>query len=361
MAETTVSMGATVSPIPRSRQDKIEEQILDESLRIEFFTTELTLELVAQKLDNKEMYVPDYQRQFNWNQRTRSRFIESLLLRLPIPFLFFWEAEDAKLEIVDGSQRIRTIWSFLVDDMRLGDLDRLTTSSGVTFSDLPENVKRRFKNTTIRGIVMGRSADLEARRDLFNRINTSALQATPAEIRRGVNSGPFLELVMELSAEPAFKHIAPMTEIDENRRLDEELISRFFAYSGDLTDYRDNVREYIAQFTDKQNRSLIDDPRLYDSMRNDFRAAVKFVDRVFPYGVRKNPKGKKTYSARFEAIVVGSHLAIRQDPTLAKRKPDVTRWLNSDEFNEVVRTDAANVRSKLLARIHFVRNRLLES
>ena len=346
--------------ISEAKLDAILKQVDAESSTISYYTQDIPLELLKMRWSSDSMYIPEYQREYTWTPHQRARFIESLLLRLPIPFLFFWESENNRLEIVDGSQRIRTVVAFLSDQLKLSELDRLTETSGLIFSELPESTQRRLNNTTIRGVILDPHTEERSRRDLFDRINTSALRLMPAEVRRGTSDGPFLDLVIGLTKHQVFQDIAPMTPIDKSKRFDEELITRLFAYSDDLSDYRDNVLEFTRAYTERMNDAIKRDPGLKEKMRNEFEACVDFVKRSFPYGVRKTPKGKKTYSARFEAIMVGSMLAIKDDPNLLERVVDVTNWITSDDFDDVVTSDAANVKSKLQKRIGFVRQRLLE-
>ena len=105
-----------------------EAQIVELSKRIEFYPTEYSMELLAAKMSKGEFVVPTYQRAYTWEEDRKSRFIESLLLGLPIPYLFFWEMPNGKLEIVDGSQRLRSIEEFVLGDLRLGELDDLRLS-----------------------------------------------------------------------------------------------------------------------------------------------------------------------------------------------------------------------------------------
>src|SRR5262245_40910409 len=123
--------------ITEQQRDAAEDEIVEQSKRIDFYITEYSVELLAGKMKNGDFYVPAYQREFTWEPERSSRFIESLLLGLPIPFLFFWEMPDGRLEIVDGSQRLRTIQEFVLGDFRLGDLEALPTLSGFRFTDLP--------------------------------------------------------------------------------------------------------------------------------------------------------------------------------------------------------------------------------
>ena len=81
--------------------------------------------------------------------------------------------------------------------------------------------------------------------------------------------------------------------------------------------------------------------------------------RVFPDGFRRIPGGVATPRARFEAIAVGSWLALQQRPDMATETPDVTQWIASEEFKEIVGSDGANVTKRLRARLHYVRDRLL--
>ena len=95
------------------------------------------------KMENGDFYIPPYQREFTWEPSRKSRFIESLFIGLQIPFLFFWEMPDGNLEIVDGSQRLRTLQEFILGNLRLTELDWLPTLSHFTFADLPESRQKK--------------------------------------------------------------------------------------------------------------------------------------------------------------------------------------------------------------------------
>ena len=207
-----------------------EAQILEQNKRIEFYLTEYSIEILANKMQNGDFFVPAYQRADTWEPQRKSRFIESLLMGLPIPFLFFWEMKDGKLEIVDGSQRLRTIKEFILGDLKLGDLDVLTHCVGFSFSDLPEARQRKIRNRSIRGIILNEHADEQARFDMFDRINTGSKVANTAEVRRGALAGPFMKMVIELAKDKLFSKLAPVSDKLVKERMREELVTRFFAY-----------------------------------------------------------------------------------------------------------------------------------
>ena len=337
-----------------------EEQIVELSKRIDFYLTEYSVELLAGKMSKGEFVVPPYQRAYTWEEDRKSRFIESLLLGLPIPFLFFWEMPSGKLEIVDGSQRLRAIAEFVLGDLQLGELDSLTALSGFKFSDRPESRQRKVNNRSIRGIVLNEHADEQARFDMFERINTGSKIANKAEVRRGALAGPFMDLIVELAVAPNFESLAPVSKKGLDEREREELVARFFAYSDGLAGYKDRPSEFIFNYVKQSNVRVADDPALLGQYRARFTETMDFIERVFPHGFRRNDKGKATPRARFEAIAVGSRLALNERPALAQEAvADVLPWLTSEEFITVTGSDGANAIARLRERTGFVRDKLL--
>jgi len=349
--------------IPPKTQDEVaaaEAQILELSKKIDFYLTEYSVELLAAKMRNGDFFVPPYQRAYTWEHERKSRFIESLVIGLPIPFLFFWEMPDGKLEIIDGSQRLRSIEEFLLGDLRLGELDSVTDLSGFKYSDLPESRQRKVKNRSIRGIILNEHADEQARFDMFERINTGSKIANKAEVRRGALTGPFMDLIIDLAKVPNFIALAPVSKKELDEREHEELVARFFAYSDGLEEYNDRPSEFIFNYVKKLNARITEQPALVDQYRVRFTETLSFIEQVFPYGFRKKVTGKATPRARFEAIAIGSRLALDALPTLDRNVvPNVASWLSSIEFAKVTGSDGANVIARLRERTGFVRDRLL--
>jgi Protein of unknown function DUF262 len=337
-----------------------ESQILDHSKRIDFYLTEFSLELLANKMNAGEFEVPAYQREFTWEPERKSRFIESLLMGLPIPFLFFWESpQTGKLEIVDGSQRLRTIKEFFLGDLALGELEVLSHVTGFRFRDLPESRQRKLKNRSIRGVVLNEHADAAARFDFFERVNTGSKIANKAEVRRGALSGDFMDLVISLTQDQLFMNLAPVSADQLKKREREELVTRFFAYSDGLDDYQDQVSSFLFTYCKKMNKWFIDNPQDIESYRHRFIHTMEFVFRNFPLGFRRTAKGIVSPRSRFEAISIGSYLALQERPELANIEISVEKWLDSKKFKEVTGADGANAKGRLNGRINFVRDCLL--
>nr|VFJ47085.1 MAG: Protein of unknown function DUF262 [Candidatus Kentron sp. DK] len=337
-----------------------EAEIIAQSKRIDYYMTEYSVELLASKMRDGDFVVPSYQREFTWEPERKSRFIESLVMGLPIPFLFFWEMEDGKLEIVDGSQRLRTLEEFILGDLKLEELESIPGMSHFRFADFPASRQRKIKNRSIRGIILNEKADEQARFDMFDRINTSSKVANHAEVRRGALRGPFMNLVIELAALPDFVTLAPTSQKLSKERHHEELVIRFFAYGDGLEEYKDRPAEFIFNYAKHMNVEFEKTPSLAETYRQRFLEMIDFVQAVFPYGFRRTERGTASPRSRFEAIAIGSYLALKKNPQLADQKPNVAGWLDSDEFRKITGADGANAISRLQGRTGFVRDKLLE-
>ncbi|MFA0480169.1 DUF262 domain-containing protein [Vibrio splendidus] len=177
-------------------------------------------------------YIPDYQREFVWAEDRQSKFIESVIMGLPIPFLFGVQDPKGNTEILDGAQRMNTLRNFALDRLVLKDLTRLDLLNGLKFSDLPASQQLRFNDRSMRMVILPESVTKQSRLDMFERINTGSEDLKKAEIRKGSFSGPFYDFVCSLATDEQFNRLCPVSHKSALRGEREELILRFFAYSG---------------------------------------------------------------------------------------------------------------------------------
>ena len=349
-------------------KDAAEEAIGRLELSVRFIVTDYTVEFVADKVRSQEYYVPEYQREMIWDEAVQSRFIESVLIGLPIPFVFLWQDKDGRMEIVDGSQRMRTLRRFMDNELKLTKLELLPETNDFRYRDLSEARQRKFNARTLRGIVLENATTAATRTEMFARINTGGRSANDAEVRRGSLPGAFTDLVIECSGYEPFVQLTPISQRLINGREREELVVRFFCFletydaaQCDLPNWRDRPREYIFEFVETTNRAAEKDPNLIERLREEFGRMVAFVGAAFPHGFRKKANAGQVPRARYEAIAVGSGLALRQRSDLLDAPIRTVDWANDDEFLKVTTSDAANVRSKVVGRIEFVRRRLVRT
>ena len=364
-------------PKTPAETDAAEAQIRERQKDVDYQIREYPVEVVVHKhLEGREqglneIFVPDYQRDLVWPEEHQSRFIESLLIGLPIPYLFVADvgadSEDlsGRLEIVDGTQRIRTIARFLSDEFELQGLKKLTALNGFRFSDLPASRQRRFRRITLRLIELTEQADEETRVDMFDRINSSALGLNPMETRRGTHRGPFIKLVEELAADPRFATLAPISPARAKRFEREELVARFFAFCDGYEKFGTPevgkvVTDFIDAYSERMNKKMTAEGKGGGTeleLRVRWDSVMNFVGAHFPNGFTKSSGSKSTPRVRFDAIAVGSWLALNKEPGLVPQ--NVVDWLSSEEFREQTGSDAANNRERVIGRIEYVRDALL--
>lgn len=332
---------------------KAEEQINNLRKEVDYDTRDYTIDFLVQQYKDNEFYIPDeYQRQFIWDNQNKNRFIESILLGLPIPFMFFSDTDDGRCEIIDGAQRTCTLEEFINNDLTLSGLTKLTSLNNFTYSDLPDYYKRKFNKTTMRIIVLSDNTTVEIRKEIFNRINTTGIRANPSEVRRGSYAGPFMDFLKECTKNETFIQICPVSETNKKRYEDLELVLRFFAF----LNYSNKFKHRVDDFLDEYVESI---PTNFNkgAYKDEYERMLRFVDKYFENGFKKKSNSKSTPRVRFEAISVGVALALRKKPNLI---PKSTDWVNGEEFKIHTTTHASNSPKRVNGRIEFVRNKLLE-
>jgi hypothetical protein len=338
--------------------DKAENQIIEQQKIVDYEIREYPIEVLVQKYQNglsedtNEIFLPKYQRKFVWDEIKQSEFIESLMLGLPIPYLFTADVKEGRSEIVDGSQRIRTLVYFLNNELTLTGLKKLDALNDFKFKDLPLSRQRRFSKKTIRLIELTDKANIEVRKEIFSRINRTPAVLSDMEIRKGVYEGKFYNFIEKCAENGRFHILCPISTKREKREERGEMILRFFAYSENYQKFVHVVRDFLDEYINSKNIDGFDE----NLLDNDFENMLDFVEKYFPYGFKKDINNKSVPRVRFEAIAVGINLALKENPNL--KNPDLT-WLESDDFDEHTTSDAANNRLKLVGRIEFVRDKLL--
>jgi hypothetical protein len=344
--------------------DAAEDAIVAVSRQVKFTIAEYPISVYVERFDdevNGRFFVPEYQRKLAWKPQQQSEFIESLLVGLPIPFLFFYQTFDGRMEIVDGSQRMRAMRAFLKGGLRLTELVLVPELNGFSFDDLPKERRNKLEDVTIRTVVLDTTTDPSTRAEMFARINKSGTIANEAEIRRGSLPGLVTELIRNLAESENFKALTPMSQKSADQREREELITRFFAYlnnwdtpNGRFPDYRDRPKKFLYDYLKSANDAAAGNPSLIDEMHTEFARMLEEVALRFPSGFRKNLTANTVPRVRFEAIATGTALALRKANILNITPAQVASRMKELEFDSVVVSDGANVRSKLEGRIGLV-------
>lgn len=338
--------------ISKDAKQAADLQIKEMQKQIDYDTRDFTIELLITKFEKKDFFIPPYQREFVWQPKNKTLFLESVFLGLPIPFMFFADCDNGKQEVIDGAQRMRTLVEFYNNKLQLSGLKKLTKLNGFYFKDLSDTQQRKFLNKALRIIILEEDTPTAARQDLFYRINTTGIRANDSEVRRGSYPGPFTDFIEKCSKDETFISLCPMSDNRVKRHERFEFVLRFFAYLNNYENFGHTVNEFLDEYLIKHLTDF-DETVFYA----DFQNMVSFVKKNFPYGFAKTEKAKATPRVRFEAISVGVALALREKPDLKIKNID---WINSDEFKEYTTSDASNNEGKLKLRVEYVRDQLLK-
>ena len=334
---------------------------------VSFDTKEYTIEIVVQKYLNdldkneNEFFVPEYQREFVWDDVRQSRFIESLMIGLPIPYIFLAETDKGRYEIVDGSQRIRTLAAFLNDELKIKGLEKIEDLNNLVFSNLDISRQRKFKNISLKMIVLSERTTDETKNDIFERINRGSDLLKDMEYRKGIYTGKFNDYLYKLSQNPLYVKLTPIAKWLEKRQEREELLLRFFAFSEWYPSFSDSkgIAKQLDDYMKEKN--VIFDENIEKEMNKKFNITMEFVDKYYPYGFAKNEKARQVARPYFEALSVGAYLALKDNPELTISEEKVINVLTDEKFITSVSGRYQTHRAKTIrARIDYVKDRLKE-
>lgn len=258
---------------------------------------------------------PDFQRSAGiWNKVRQSRLIESLLIKIPIPSLYFDASNDDHWLVIDGLQRLSTIFRFANDEFKLTKLEFLHELEGLTYSQLPTNYQMRIDETEVTSYLIMPGTPLRVKFDIFRRINTGGVPLSPQEIRHALNMGPCAELLKAMVETDAFKN-AVHGGVSALRMADRECALRYLTFS-DLTpdayvrnDFNMFLCDYMEKFNVTHKGQDLGDSQMVGFL-SDFEETMSFArelfgDRAFCLLDKEgNPSGKRVNKALFEAWAV---------------------------------------------------------
>ena len=248
--------------------------------RIKISTREPSVDIVMERIRRNEIdLAPDFQRSGDiWSLRTRSRLIESILLRIPLPVFYMAADADDNWQVVDGLQRLGTMRNFIIDKkLRLRGLEYLSQFEGHGYDQLPRPMQRRVTETQLSCHVIEPGTPPEVMFNVFKRINTEGKPLVGQEIRHALNPGPARGLLRELAESAEFRR-ATDGSVNPRRMADRECVLRFLAFRS-LGD--DSYGGKLDEFLMAAMRHLNAARGSHSSLRDDFRRAMSLAWDLF--------------------------------------------------------------------------------
>lgn len=334
---------------------------------------------------------PDYQRLFRWSPGARSRFLESLLLEMPVPPIYVVEDDDTGVYLlIDGLQRISSYLHFRGEldaphleqpvskgeKLVLCDCDIIPELNGKTFDDLGTALQWRLKRAFVRLEVVRKGSDPRFKYHMFKRLNTGGELLTDQQLRNctiRMLSAEFPDFLIELSESPEFSHVkASQTHERILGAYDQELVLRFFA----LKNYRDNfvhdVRDFLWEYMEGVSDPSIGLAFDLDTERDTFKKTFAVFekameDRAFGRANKNLDKVGRSFSIyHFEALTMGIQSSLAKlDPEnidqMSSLKDVVTGIKLSQEFVNLTTGGGKNSPGPLRDRIGFAQQRIEEA
>lgn len=235
---------------------------------------------------------PDFQRKYKWDKDgwvRASKFIESCLMRIPLPSCYFAEDDDGRHMVIDGLQRLTTINHFFNDEFALEGLTTFKELEGKKFSELG-SYQTDLETTTIRCIVLRKDNPKKLVREIFSRLNQGAVKLSDQEIRHAIYPGNLDDLLKELSSVPEIANfgLADNTKVKRDSLEPEEQVLRYFAFSDDkeLASFDNNLKGFLDNYMEK-NSNLSEEE--ISEHRSRFSTALNNCNEVFGEDVFVNP------------------------------------------------------------------------
>ena len=313
---------------------------------------DLSVQTLVEQWRNEQLVLPEIQREYVWDNAKASRLIESLLLNIPIPVLYFAETDEAKYEIFDGHQRVMSIVRYFGGTYALSGLAVLREYRGRRFIELPDRERRFLSMRTLRTILISIDSAPTMKFEIYERLNTGSISLNAQELRNSIYRGPFNDMLHELARFPTFRRLIG-TKSPRRRMVDEEAILRFFAMREEIGTYRTPLKKFLNQFMDKVRRATADQIAEYTRVFQyaTQRAATLLENSAFRLlGHNGEPQESAVNRALLEAqLLACSWIAAESNPAPNNVKQAIARLFRGEEFIDAVQR-ATGDRARTLRR-----------
>lgn len=340
-------------------------------------------EIISMYERNEIIINPNFQRLFRWDEEQQTRFIESLLLNIPIPPIFVAEISEGesagKWELVDGLQRVSTVLSFFGELKALPDKNNLILTEGglikalegYTFKTLSLKYQLNIRRSVCRVEVIKWDSKIDMRYELFKRINSYGESITEQELRNCIfrpQSNKFNDFLKELAETPKFKELTSPTEKQVEQLYLQELVLRFFALydvakSGEPA--KEKINEVISSYMTSYMKKVIND-KSFDYAQSK-RVFVQLVELLSPIGktVFKGKRNIGPFSPNiYDIVMIGTALNLDYYKTMSS--DDLAKFIanikDDPEFTNLKGAGiASNSKERVAKRIELTKKFFISS
>lgn len=308
---------------------------------------------IVNMYENGEIILrPEYQRYFRWTAEQKSKLIESILIGLPLPSMFVAQDEKGNWEVVDGMQRLSTILDYMGALKKAAtaneyysefstlseDLYYLPQFEGKRWDDLSRRIQLDFRRTKIQLTILLRETDLDAKFELFQRLNSGGTAISGQELRNAIMAGKNPEVLKwfeDLSRYPNFVSVCGMSERDLSIRMDVELVLRFVVFLTELITSLPKAKS-VDVFLTKALREILEDNQFpLDDFGAKFRETFDVIQRCWGENAlryKTSPGSGKFSISFFEAVALGIAQNLGNLPSDAEIKAKIDSVGSTEAF-----------------------------
>ena len=330
---------------------------------------------------NRINMAPEFQRNSGiWSRKAKTRLIESLLIKLPLPAFYFDTTDDNQWVVIDGLQRLTTIKEYVVDNawqLLACDLEFLgDVCGGKKYNELSIDLQGNIEESQVMvcKILAGTPARLKF--DIFRRINTGGAPLNSQEIRHALNPGSINDLLAEMVKMPEFLS-ATCKGFDPARMIDRECVLRFLAFhENDPQKYQDPdfdrfLNDFMEYFNKTHPRPLNDSSRdCINKLKKDFISAMTRAKDIFgddAFRKRFDVKDQRhpLNKALFEAWAVNLSKISDSEANILKQRGDLLKQkfiklMNQDDFLNAVTQGTSSI-SRVKCRFESIQRIIKEA
>lgn len=294
------------------------DQSNDDLFNITSWGADMSFRELISMYEDDELLKPELQRKYVWEKSEASRFIESILLGLPIPSIFLANTSQNNKLIIDGYQRIMTVYDYVKKGVfskdskvfKLTNTDKINYRwRGKSFNELSDFDQKKIRQTTIHAIIFEQKHPKESDSSLyqiFERINTSGKVLKPQEIRNCVYQGKLNSLLFELNTNSKWRELYG-TDAEDSRMADLELILRYFALSSSEIKTEKEGQISLKMFLNKYMGYEKHNTNVFiEKKAEEFIQMIDFAYNYLGKNAFRNINSEKKFQTRFNPTVFDS-------------------------------------------------------
>lgn len=351
--------------------NKALDRFLEAQNRLVIQSSDLSLESIASMAREGAIDIsPKYQRRERWSIDKQSALIESFLLNIPVPPIYLSEDQYGKYSVIDGKQRITSIFNFIEKGQKLKNLETFIEIEGFDFHSLPEQLKNALSiRPYLRVVTLLKQSDQDLKYEVFQRLNTGGEQLLPQEIRNVAFRGPYNDMIFELAKNDFLRQQLKIKNDSSKafkKMVDAEYVLRFFTLRDQWDDFPGNMR--VAMDNQMQKHKNAKDSKIKES-KEIFNSSINLAKTVWGNNAFKRPDSNSYRNQMLQGVydvqvIPFSLLNSGNQSKVDSKKKEIQyafieMFDNNEEFHNSIRQFTSNP-DRVYTRISIMLDKLEE-